>query len=74
MRSEMQWKTEVLVYVFNGYMDWECAFVCPEIINSATDYTIKTISSETRNRRFPWEISGFCRTTRLMSVPKHSGC
>lgn len=36
-------KKEVLVFIFDGYADWESAFVCAEL-NAASDYQVKTIS------------------------------
>ncbi len=36
-------KKEVLVFIFDGYADWEPAFVCPELNAPETRYTVKTI-------------------------------
>ncbi len=37
-------KKEVLVFIFDGYADWESAFVCAELNTSEAGYIIKTIS------------------------------
>lgn len=37
-------KREVLVFIFDGYADWEPAFVCSELNAPETQYTVKTIS------------------------------
>lgn len=37
-------KKEVLVFIFDGYADWESAYVCAQINAPETDYTIKTLS------------------------------
>ena len=34
---------EILTFIFNGYADWESAYVCSQI-NKESDYVIKTIS------------------------------
>ncbi len=36
-------KKEVLVFIFNGYADWESAYVCAELNTPETAYTVKTI-------------------------------
>lgn len=37
-------KKEILVFIFNGYADWEPAYVCAELNSSDTDYVVRTIS------------------------------
>lgn len=37
-------KKEILVFIFNGYADWEPAYVCAELNSSDTDYIVRTIS------------------------------
>jgi putative intracellular protease/amidase len=37
-------KKEVLVFIFDGYADWESAYVCSELNGQETGYAIKTIS------------------------------
>ncbi len=37
-------KKEVLVFIFDGYADWEGAHICSELNTPETDYIIKTIS------------------------------
>jgi putative intracellular protease/amidase len=37
-------KKEVLVFIFDGYADWESAYVCAELNAPDTQYTIKTLS------------------------------
>ena len=34
----MKMKKEILVFIFNGYADWEPAYVCAELNSSDTDY------------------------------------
>lgn len=40
-------KKEILVFIFDGYADWEPAFVCSELNSSDTQYAVKTISLDT---------------------------
>lgn len=37
-------KKEALVFIFNGYADWEPAYVCSELNAPDTGYVVKTIS------------------------------
>lgn len=37
-------KKEVLVFIFDGYADWEPAYVCAELNSSDSDYVVRTIS------------------------------
>lgn len=37
-------KKEVLVFIFNGYADWESAYICSELNKPETDYVVKTLS------------------------------
>jgi len=37
-------KKEVLVFIFDGYADWESAYVCSELNAAETGYVIKTLS------------------------------
>lgn len=37
-------KKEILVFIFDGYADWEPAYVCAELNSSDTDYVVRTIS------------------------------
>ena len=37
-------KKEILVFIFNGYADWESAYVCSELNKSESRYVIKTLS------------------------------
>lgn len=37
-------KKEILVFIFDGYADWEPAYVCSELNASDTGYQVKTIS------------------------------
>lgn len=37
-------KKEVLVFIFDGYADWESAYVCTELNAPETEYTVKTFS------------------------------
>lgn len=37
-------KKEVLVFIFDGYADWESAYVCAELNAPETGYVIKTLS------------------------------
>ncbi|NMM62994.1 glutamine amidotransferase [Clostridium sp. P21] len=37
-------KKEVLVFIFNGYADWESAYICSELNELETDYIVKTLS------------------------------
>ena len=35
-------KKEILVFIFDGYADWEPAYVCAELNSSDTDYVVRT--------------------------------
>lgn len=37
-------KKEVLVFIFDGYADWESAYICAEINLPESDYIVKTLS------------------------------
>ncbi|BCZ45934.1 glutamine amidotransferase [Clostridium gelidum] len=37
-------KKEILVFIFDGYADWESAYICSELNESETDYIVKTLS------------------------------
>ena len=37
-------KKEVLVFIFNGYADWESSYICSELNMPETDYIVKTLS------------------------------
>lgn len=43
----MDKEKEVLVFIFDGYADWEPAFVCPELNSPETQYIVKTIGLDT---------------------------
>ncbi len=34
----------VLVFIFDGYADWETAYICSELHSPKTDYIVKTLS------------------------------
>lgn len=37
-------KKEILTFIFDGYADWESAYICSELNGAETDYVIKTLS------------------------------
>ena len=37
-------KKEVLVFIFDGYADWESAYICSELNAPETEYAVKTLS------------------------------
>lgn len=37
-------KKEILVFIFNGYADWESAYICSELNKPESGYVIKTLS------------------------------
>ncbi|OOM78588.1 type 1 glutamine amidotransferase family protein [Clostridium sp. BL-8] len=37
-------KKEILVFIFDGYADWESAYICSELNSPEGDYIVKTIS------------------------------
>lgn len=39
-------KKEVLVFIFDGYADWEIAYVCAELMEAGHDHVIRTISAD----------------------------
>ena len=44
-------KKEVLIFIFDGYADWEPAFVCSELNAPETDYVVKTVSLDREPKR-----------------------
>lgn len=43
-KGSVTMKKEVLVFIFNGYADWESAYICSELNEAETDYIVKTLS------------------------------
>ena len=39
-------KKEILVFIFDGYADWESSYICSELNSPEVDYIVKTISSD----------------------------
>lgn len=39
-------KKEVLVFVFDGYADWECAYLCSRLHSSHDGYAVRLIASD----------------------------
>ncbi|EKQ57269.1 MAG: putative intracellular protease/amidase [Clostridium sp. Maddingley MBC34-26] len=37
-------KKEILVFIFDGYADWESAYICSELNVAETNYIVKTLS------------------------------
>ncbi|NMF05247.1 type 1 glutamine amidotransferase family protein [Clostridium beijerinckii] len=37
-------KKEILVFIFDGYADWESSYICSELNGAETDYIVKTLS------------------------------
>ena len=37
-------KKEILTFIFDGYADWESAYICSELNAPETDYVVKTLS------------------------------
>lgn len=37
-------KKEILTFIFDGYADWESAYICSELNALETDYVVKTLS------------------------------
>ncbi|MBA9084117.1 hypothetical protein FHR92_000571 [Fontibacillus solani] len=37
-------KKEVLIFIFDGYADWEPAYICSELNSTDSEYVIKTLS------------------------------
>ncbi|MGN2338752.1 type 1 glutamine amidotransferase family protein [Clostridium cagae] len=37
-------KKEILIFIFDGYADWESAYICSELNAQKTDYIVKTLS------------------------------
>jgi len=37
-------KKEILTFIFDGYADWESAYICSELNSLETDYIVKTLS------------------------------
>ncbi len=37
-------KKEILIFIANGYADWEIAYICPQINGASTDYIISTVA------------------------------
>jgi putative intracellular protease/amidase len=43
-------KKEILVFIFDGYADWESAYICSELNGSETDYIVKTLSLDKESK------------------------
>lgn len=43
-------KKEVLTFIFDGYADWESAYICSELNKEDTEYVIKTISVDNKQK------------------------
>lgn len=43
-KGSVTMKKEVLVFIFDGYADWECAYICSELNTPETGYIVKTLS------------------------------
>ena len=43
-------KKEVLVFIFDGYADWESAYVCAELNDPETEYIVKTLSLDKQEK------------------------
>ncbi|EMB66459.1 type 1 glutamine amidotransferase family protein [Streptococcus mutans] len=50
-------KNDILVYVFDGYADWEPAYVCSELNRQDSPFQIKTISLDKQPKK---SMGGFC--------------
>lgn len=50
-------KKDVLVFVFDGYADWESAYVCSELNAPTTDYKVKTMSLDMKPKT---SMGGLC--------------
>lgn len=37
-------KNEILMFIFDGYADWECAYLCPELCAPEAGFTVKTLA------------------------------
>ncbi len=48
---------KVLVFIFDGYADWESAYVCSELNAPETGYVIKTVSLDKEPKT---SMGGFC--------------
>ena len=46
-------KKEILVFIFDGFADWECAYVCPELRGAG--FTVKTVA---KDREFCTSMGG----------------
>lgn len=43
-KGSVTMKKEILVFIFDGYADWESAYICSELNGPETDYIVKTLS------------------------------
>ena len=43
-KGSVTMKKEILVFIFDGYADWESAYICSELNYAETGYTVKTLS------------------------------
>jgi len=43
-KGSAEMKKEILVFIFDGYADWESSYICSELNSPEVDYIIKTIS------------------------------
>ncbi|EHJ52537.1 type 1 glutamine amidotransferase family protein [Streptococcus macacae] len=50
-------KNDILVYIFDGYADWEPAYVCSELNRQDSPFQIKTIGANKQPKK---SMGGFC--------------
>ncbi|WP_242982100.1 MULTISPECIES: type 1 glutamine amidotransferase family protein [unclassified Clostridium] len=43
-KGSVTMKKEILVFIFDGYADWESAYICSELNVAETNYIVKTLS------------------------------
>lgn len=43
-------KKEILIFIFDGYADWESAYICSELNSPETNYVIKTLSFDKESK------------------------
>lgn len=43
-KGSVTMKKEILVFIFDGYADWESVYICSELNGPETDYIVKTLS------------------------------
>lgn len=49
-KGSVAMKKEILVFIFDGYADWESAYICSELNGAETDYIVKILGLDKKTK------------------------